>query len=211
FGAEYILVDGATNRLASASPLVTEATILATGAVLGSTMTDVIRKTIFRCAILNTPCVEEEALLSAAQEGLKRGNAAVVHRDGINYQVDPIRARLPLIAGARLKEKYRMESVALILGGALIDSVLKEAMDFFDELPVVVVKDASKIFISPEIYYRYLGRGGKIRVVRRINLVAVTLNPTNPVGKGFNPQLFLKRMTEALSPLPVFDLVLETN
>ena len=46
--AARVLVDGAINRLASASPLVTEAVVLATGASLGPTMADVIKKTLFR-------------------------------------------------------------------------------------------------------------------------------------------------------------------
>jgi hypothetical protein len=48
YGAGHVLVDGAINRIASASPSVTDATILASGASLGPTMDDVIRKTIYR-------------------------------------------------------------------------------------------------------------------------------------------------------------------
>ena len=66
-GAAQILVDGAINRIASAAPSVTGATILATGAPVGPLLDDVIRKTVFRCNILETPVVADRLLLEAAR------------------------------------------------------------------------------------------------------------------------------------------------
>lgn len=210
-GAEHILVDGAINRLASASPLVTEGVILTTGAALGPSMEDVVNKTVFRRELLELPCVSDKPLLQAAQEGLENGNAVLLHRGRDDYRVEAIRAMIPLMACAEMIDKCRQDTEALVVGGALVDNSLKDIMALFPVPPAVIVNDATRIFISPEIFYRFLNQGGKLFVLNEINLIAVTLNPTDPAGQGFDPQTFLDRMTEALNPCPVFDLILEKN
>jgi len=42
-------------------------------------------------------------------------------------------------------------------------------------------------------------------------LIAVTVNPTDPCGRGYAPEMFLERMRESLAPCPVFDLVYERS
>ena len=211
FGANHILVDGAINRLASASPLLTDATVLATGASLGPTMEDVIKKTAFRRALLDLPRVNDEAIYRAALEGLKNGNAAMLSRNGNNCYYEPVRALIPLMAGTEIIEQCRPDTTALVFGGALVDKNLQEISKLLPVPPAVIVQDATKLFISPEYYYRYLNRGGEIMVLNQINLIAVTLNPTDPNGRGYDPKMFLDRMKEVLSPCPVYDLVYETK
>lgn len=210
-GAEHVLVDGAINRLASASPAVAGGIILTSGAALSSMMEEVIDKTVFRRDLLELPGIDEDLLLLAAREGLKKGNAALVHRGKDDYLVEPTRAVIPLLACAELVDKCRRDTAALVFGGALVDNSLNDIMSLYSEPPAVIVNDATRVFISPEVFYRFLSRGGKILVLNEINLIAVTLNPTDPGGQGFDPLVFLKKMSKALSPCPVFDLVLAGN
>jgi len=207
YGAGHVLVDGAINRIASASPQVTDASILASGASLGPTMDDVIKKTVFRRALLTTPLLSDEAMYKAAREGLEKGNAALLYREGNSFRADPITGMIPLLAGAQLIEMCTEETSALVFGGALVDNILQDIMDRYEKPPLIIVSDATRLFISPEIYYRFLGKGGEIAVLEQFNLLAVTLNPTDPCGRGYDPQMFLNRMAEAIKPCPVFDLV----
>ncbi len=211
FGANHVLVDGAINRLASASPLLTGATVLATGASLGPTMEDVIKKTVFRRELLELPRVNDEAIYRAARKGLESGDAALLLQDGNNCYFEPVSALIPLMAGTKIIEKCKPDTTALVFGGALVDKNLQEISTLLPAPPAVIVQDATKLFISPEYYYRYLNRGGEIMVLNQLNLAAVTLNPTDPGGRGYDPKMFLERMTEALSPCPVFDLLYEEN
>ncbi|MDY6827410.1 MAG: hypothetical protein SVV67_09610 [Bacillota bacterium] len=208
-GSAQVLVDGAINRIASASPAVSDGTILATGASLGPTMNDIVKKTVFRREIMETPPVEDSLLLKSAQEGLERGNAVLLHREGNGYRVEAVREMIPLLAGAQLIDKYRRETAALVFGGALVDNNLQDMMELYEHPPAVIVRDATRIFISPDLFWRYLKRGGRIMVLKKIRLIAVTLNPTDPMGGDYDPEMFLKIMSEALQPCPVFDLVLQ--
>lgn len=211
YGAEQVLVDGAINRLASASPSVSGGTVLASGASLGLTMEDVVKKTVFRHQVLTTPAVEDPLVKDLAESGLKQGNAVILHRDKEDYEVEVVREDIPLLAGEKLIQKSGAEASVMVFGGALVDKPLENIMDKFSKFPDLVVKDATRLFISPEIYYRFLNRGGRIYVMDRLNLLAVTINPTDPSGKSYEPKMFLDRVRQALDPCPVFDIVYEKN
>ncbi len=214
FGAERVLVDGAINRIASASPDLTGGIILATGAALGPTMDDVVKKTVFRKALLESALVADKQLYQAASRGLSEGKAAVINSnkpDGDKYIVEPVKAEIPLLAARQVLEKYNRETAAIAYGGALVDSAMNNVLKLEPPYPAVIVKDATKIFISAESYNRYTSRGGKLQVLKQLNLAAVTLNPTDPGGRGYAPQMFLESMKEALHPCPVFDLIYESN
>ncbi len=208
-GAEHILVDGAINRLASASPQVTESTILASGASLGPTMDDVIKKTAYRCTILNTPALENDDLSNAVFYGLEKGRAAFIYKEGDSYRAEPVRGSIPLLAGLPFTDKAHGGSIAVALCGAVVDAIIAGLMDTFEDLPLVVARDATRIFVTPGVYSSFVKNGGRLAVLNRLNLTAVTVNPTDPSGRDYDPKMFLKMMAEALSPCPVFDLVLE--
>jgi len=211
YGAGKLLVDGAINRLASASPAVTEATILATGASLGPTMSDVIRKTVFRAALLNIPAVNDKQLFAAAREGLQEGKAALIRFKGSACHAVPIKASLPLLAGTEMISRYSKDTAAFVFGGALVDKNLQDILQLSGEPPAVIVEDATRLFVSPEEYYRFINLGGRIMALNKLNLVAVTLNPTDPMGQDYDPHMFLEKMSESLKPYPVFDLMLEAG
>ncbi len=211
-GAERILVDGAINRIASASPDLTEGIILATGAALGPTMDDVVKKTVFRKALFKTLRVEEEQLYQAANRGLSEGDAAVINRSASGedqYEVKTIKAEIPLLAAREALKQHSQETKAIVYGGALVESTMNNILKLDPPYPAVIVKDATKIFITAESYNRYISRGGKLQVMKQLNLAAVTLNPTDPGGRGYDPRMFLEMMREALEPSPVFDLIYE--
>ncbi len=57
FGAELVIVDGAIDRKTSASPSITEATILSTGAVLSRDMDKAIEKTVYQVTLFKLKAV----------------------------------------------------------------------------------------------------------------------------------------------------------
>lgn len=210
YGSESVLVDGAINRIASASPLVTEGTVLATGASLGPTMDDVIKKTVFRRELFETEKMEDELFLTEARASLKDGNAALINYCNEGYSSESVRAPIPLLAGSQVVDKCKEGTAALVFGGALVDSLLESILKLFTKPPLIIVQDATRLFISADTYYRFKNRGGEIQVMDKLNLIAVTLNPSDPNGRGYEPGMFLEKMKEALNPCPVFDIVYET-
>ncbi|MBS3943551.1 MAG: hypothetical protein KGZ32_04775 [Dethiobacter sp.] len=209
-GAHPVLIDGAINRQASASPLVAGEVILASGAAVAATLDDVIRKTLYRCILLETPALEDKRMERKAREAICSAGAAVLHPSGSDWKVELLSAPIPLMTGAGLKVRCEQEMSAVVLGGALVDKLLIDLLAL-PSPPLLVLRDATRFFVSAELFYRYLNSGGVIRVLDPIKLCAVTLNPTDPLGKGYPPQEFLKLVGEALAPRPVFDLILKNK
>jgi hypothetical protein len=87
------------------------------------------------------------------------------------------------------------------LEGAVTDTKLDGLFDRH-----IVAEDATKILISPKALTKLRLSGGTISVKKRINLVAVTINPISPYGRNFDADQFLEEMQRAL-PVPVFNVV----
>lgn len=96
-----------------------------------------------------------------------------------------------------------------IFRGALTDRDLEAISAQSSSVPpVALVKDATAIFISPKAHSKFTRRGGAILVRKKVNPVAVTINPMSPYGPWFDDADFLQAMRQATS-LPVYNIMYE--
>ena len=70
----------------------------------------------------------------------------------------------------------------------------------------VVVKDFTKIFVSPMTLRLFLSKGGRLFVLKSPNLIAVTVNPVAPSGFRIPSDILVKAM-EGVFEVPVYDVV----
>ena len=72
FGVRTTLVDGALSRLSLASPIVTEAMVLATGAAVSGNIRELVRRTRYVCDLIDLEEVDEvlQERLDAIQQGV---------------------------------------------------------------------------------------------------------------------------------------------
>ena len=68
-----------------------------------------------------------------------------------------------------------------------------------------LVEDPTKLFLSKKIKNKLQKKGGILKVLNPINVIAVTINPTSPLGYEFEKNVFLDLMKKNLD-VPVFDL-----
>jgi molybdopterin-guanine dinucleotide biosynthesis protein len=189
-GADISIVDGATSRLSLASPTVTDAMILATGAALSANIEQLVKKTAFAVSLVSLPDVAEnlQKLLSETTKGLW----CIDEKFGLKD--------LKIESSFLLKNSFDHDTInilqqnnTLFCGGAVSDRLLefllinilskKDKADF-----TIIVKDFSRLFISPAMYSRFVIKGGKIAVLHRTKLIAVTINPTSPEGFVLNSE-----------------------
>ena len=71
---------------------------------------------------------------------------------------------------------------------------------------VLIVRDFTKLFITPETYPEYTRRGGTLLMLQRSRLIAVCLNPTSPQGYTLNSAEACQQLSEALG-CPVYDVM----
>lgn len=208
-GAELVLIDGALDRKSLASPSITDATILATGAVLNRDLDQVIVKTHHRVKLFGLPCVSH-LIKAPMHHAIETRGVGLMAGHGSD-QVTWLALKTALGAGATIAAHMTDDTTHILLPGSLVDTVVKDILSVRGHLRgvKVVVQDATKVFIDEKMYPYFEKRGLQIEVLFPINLIGVTLNPTSPVGYTFESDLFLEKMVQALAPIAVYDVQTE--
>jgi hypothetical protein len=204
-GAELVLVDGAIDRRAASSPAVSDALVIATGAVLAERIEEVVERTrdavgLARLPVLASPHIR--ALASARRASL------LSDAEGLRaVELDP---RFALTSSAQdLARLLREHPTAthLVIRGALCEPFLQALLRAAHgrELTLVAA-DSTKVFLadrSPDWYRR---QGLSICVLESIHLCAITVNPLAPRSHRFE-SAHLRGLIEAAVPdVPVLDV-----
>lgn len=198
-GVGLSIVDGALSRLSLASPTVTDAMILATGAAVSPNIQQLIAKTKFLYKLINIPETDPET--AARLSDIRSGLWAI---DG-EGEVHDLNIPSVFLLGRNQDDIYRY-GTTIYAAGAVSDRLLKylAAQKQIRET-TLIVGDFTKFFITQEVYADFVRRGGSLRVLQRSQLIAVTLNPTSPQGFTLNSDEACARLSEALET-PVYDV-----
>ena len=194
------VVDGALSRLSLASPTVTDAMILATGAAVSPNIQQLISKTRFVYRLINLP--EASAGLRAKLSTAAPGIWAIDHDSEIHDL--GIASVFLLNRGQHDLFQY---GTTLFASGAVSDHLLK----YLSAQPLIrqttlIVRDFTKLFLTPETFAEYTRRGGKLLVLQRSKVVALCLNPTSPQGYTLNSAEACQQLSDALG-CPVYDVM----
>lgn len=198
-GMDLTIVDGALSRLSLASPTVTEAMILATGAAVSPNIQQLISRTRFVYRLIQLPEVAPDLRqsLSAISSGIWG-----IDSDGLPHDLG---IRSVFLLGRGDDDIFRYGS-RIFVAGAVSDKLLKYlAVQPNIRETELIVQDFTKFFVSPDIYADFTRRGGTIKVLQRSNLIAVCLNPTSPQGYTLNSEEACHQLSEALE-CPVYDV-----
>ncbi|WP_250160110.1 hypothetical protein [Caloranaerobacter azorensis] len=206
-GAEIVLIDGAIDRLSSASPSVSEGTILATGAVISRDMNRVIEDTVHTVRLFSLESITDINDKTVVKEIVEEEKIGIVDTF-LNIQYLDIKTAINSgkVIGSEIKEdtKYVVFPGALV-GKTLIDIISTTRL--FKQVEFIV-RDGTKIFISPKEWLKLVKMGVKVKVLEPINTLAVTVNPYSPQGYYFDSFEFLKKMRMFIKDIPVFDVML---
>ncbi len=177
YGAGLTIIDGALSRLSSASPEVSEAMVLATGASLSATLETLVRQTAWTVRKILLPEASE------AEADITVGS---------------------MTAACALKKENLKAVGKIAFSGALTDRVLSK---FVMSAPCeVAVEDFTKIFCSEESYRAFCNAGGRLSLRRRNTLLAVCVNPTSPNGVRLDSEK-LCREIEAATGVKTYDIM----
>lgn len=198
YDVDLIIVDGALSRMSLASPTVSESMILATGASYSANINTLVQKTAFVVDLVNLELTSDENI-SAFNE-IKTGVWAIDH-NGCLHDLK-VSSSLSLNIDTEGIEKCQ----TLFVSGALTDSFLNHIRQnrIFSETEVVV-RDFTKIFVTPMTFNAFFNRNRRIRVMQKSKLLAVCVNPTSPNGIVLDSEKLCRMLSDAIK-LPVFDL-----
>ena len=205
FGSELVIVDGALNRKTFASPSITNATILSTGAALSKSMVKVIEETSHTVKLLSLENEENDEVLKLANEVLRIGRIGIIHKDNTIKMLEAITA---LGSSKEIVEYLDENTSYVVIKGVVSDNLLEDIMTSTNQYKGVIflVEDGTKIFLTRETLYKFKKQGGIIKTINPINIVCVTSNPKSPYGYEFDKHKFLDGLRNKLN-IPVFDVI----
>jgi hypothetical protein len=198
-GIDLTIVDGALSRISLASPAVTDAMILATGAAVSANIAQLVRKTKFLFDLIGID--EVDAAVKEKFVGIEKGIWAVDNGGNIH---DLEVASVYMLEKAR-EDLFRF-GTTIVVNGAITDKLLshlksqKNAKDI-----TLVARDFTRIFATPEVYNAFIKKGGTIKVLQKTKLIAVCVNPTSPEGYVLDSEVLRREMELALQ-VPVYDV-----
>lgn len=197
-GVELSIVDGALSRLSLASPTVTEAMILATGAAVSANVKQLIAKTRHLYQFI---CLEEvEEPLRATLSNIESGLWAI----DSDRQIHDLGITSVFLIDRAEKDILRFGHT-LFASGAISDRLLKILSAKGKDI-TLIARDFTKIFVTPEVYTEYTRRGNRLLVLQRSKLIAITLNPTSPQGFLLDSKSTCDALSDALQT-PVYDVM----
>ncbi|MDQ1772188.1 hypothetical protein GQR60_16240 [Labilibaculum sp. A4] len=198
-GVELCIVDGALSRKSIGSPAVTEAMILATGAALSANITQLVYKTKYVYDLIQLPEIEMnlKAQLSEVDNGIW-----AIDSEG-KFQDTGISSVLLI---KKEKDKLFQYGNSFFVSGAVTDQFLEflKNQKQISEIKLIV-RDFTRVFANPETYYAFVKRGGRIQVLNKTNLLAITINPVSPDGYRLNSDELKSALQDKVN-VPVYDI-----
>ena len=198
-GVDLTIVDGALSRKSPASPAVTDGLILTTGAAIAPDLNSIVSKTKF-----------VYQLTQLSEYEVDNRDELMQYESGI-YALEEGRAhRLPIASSllfTKCKDILFSHGNTLFVSGIVTDNML----DYLRMQPNVkdiklIVKDFTKIFVTPFVLQGYLQKGGRLCVLKRPNLLAMCINPTSPSGFKLESEQLRAALRQVVG-VPVYDVV----
>ena len=196
---DLVIIDGALSRMSSASPAVSQSIILATGAAYSANMSTLVSKTAHVVELVNMQLTTERNIRRLMP--LEKGVWFIDKDDNLHG----------LDAMTSLSKDIHFEGMedckTLYVAGALVDGFLEKVRKNKSLKQVeLLVRDFTKVFVSPQQFRLFIRAGGRISVLQKSKLLAVTVNPTSPSGYVLDSDTLCAKLSEAIQ-LPVYDLL----
>lgn len=201
YGAKIVFIDGAIDRKAVSSPVITDACIIATGAVLSRDMKKVLEKTAHSVECFTLKQVNIETL-----NIVKKLNKTCIIQNTGNVIIPDIKTSIT--GGKKISELINENTTHVFIKGALTTSLLKnlEENKYLRGIKIII-EDGTKIFVDVNVWNEMRRKGLEVEVLAPIDVVAVTLNPVSPAGYFFDSTKFELEMGKCLSGIKIIDVV----
>ncbi len=202
-GCDLIMIDGAIDRKSIASPDTSDAIILSTGAVLSRSMKKVVEETAHIVQLYSIPEFEGEPEVT---EFIRNDNFEHI----IAFNDKGEGKRLDLLTGlgaARyIDDAIEDDTKYIFIPGAFTNSVVADISNKHLKQVEFILKDPTKIFMNIMDWGQLRKRGFKVRVIKNIEIAAITVNPWAPQGYTFDSDLLIDSMKALLPDMPIIDV-----
>jgi hypothetical protein len=200
YGADLVVIDGAIDRKAVASPRITDACILATGAVLSRDIKKVVSQTAFYAALFMLEGVKDLEVLNIRNQ-LTR--TCIINDD---YHLTYPDMKTSLGQGRVLATMTDEQTRYVYLSGAVTTSMLNDLI-VGKFSGTILMDDSTQVFSDNYSYSNLKKKGLRLEVLNPIRLEAITVNPIAPFGYSFPSDELVRMIEEAVGPIKVVDVL----
>ena len=202
-GCEMIFIDGAFDRRSFATPLISDATILSTGASVSRNMESVADQTSHIYELFSLDIIKDDKIRKISKGILHTAQIGIINDD---YSTNKLGESTALGSSKVIFDQMTKNAKYLVIKGAITDSILNEYVNNKKIKNITVIAtDPTKLFISNQVFYKFIKKGGHLKVLDRINLIAITVNHTSPLGYEFENNRFMRLLQERIN-VPIFNL-----
>ncbi len=201
YGAEVVFIDGAIDRKAVSSPVITDACVIATGAVLSRDLKKVLEKTAHAVECYSLKGTDEQV-----KNVVRKINKTCIISEGGKTLVPDIKTSIT--GGKKISELIDEKTSHVFVKGAITSVLLKDLWEnkYLRGIKLII-EDGTKIFTDINVWNEMRRKGLKVEVLNTINVLAVTLNPVSPAGYFFDSELLKENMEKALTGVKIIDVV----
>ena len=198
YDIDLTIIDGALSRMSLASPAVSESMILATGAAYSANINTLVQKTAFVVQMISLDLTSADNY--NAFNNITAGVWAIDEDDVLHD------LKVASSLSININTDGLKKCKTLFVSGALTDNFINHIRQnkMFNETEIVV-RDFTKIFMTPMTYNTFVNGKRKITVLQKSKLIAVCVNPTSPNGIVLDSEKLCNTLSEAIK-LPVYDL-----
>lgn len=207
YGADYVLVDGALDRTSSASPAITDACVLSTGAVLSKDMNKAVDQTVHQVSLFSLIPHDDPQVRDLWRQAQDHKKPILVDDEGNVTILSALNTSIG--AGRIIAESIDTHTRTLIIPGALVTQTVKDVIQSVSDFKHItwVVGDATKIFIARKDWLYFMRIGVQIKVHHAINVIALTVNPYAPAGYYYDSERFCEALREKIENIPIIDVM----
>lgn len=202
YGANLSIVDGALSRKTFADPLITEALILCIGAAYSENINTLACETL--------KIVSFFSILEAKNEVSNLYNKVMTEcKVAFVYEDKILKSSLKTVIGAseEIISNFNDKLKYIFIKGTLTNSLIEGILNSKYTLSkiVFIIEDSTKLFFSREIYLRFQAKGGSFKVINKMKLIGISVNPKATSGYCLD-YTELKTKLEKEIDIPIFNV-----
>jgi hypothetical protein len=200
YNVDLTIIDGALSRLSPASPAVSEAMILTTGAALTINKELLVKKTAFISSLISIDQTKQEI-----PDVVRLSNSGV-------WGLNPKEKSYSLLyesafQSKEIDNKNKGFFSSFFVNGVLTDKLLRRLTESSDtgRQTEIITRDFTKLFITERALNLYIRSGGIITVLSKSKLLAVCVNPLSPSGYLLDSEDLCDKLRKHIK-VPVIDV-----
>lgn len=202
-GCDLVMIDGAIDRKTIASPETSDAIILATGAVLSRSMKKVVEETAHVVHLYGLPEFEENDKVTEFIRQDNYEHIIAFNDKGEGKVLDLVTG---LGAARYIDDAIEEDTRYIFIPGAFTNSVVADITNKHLKQVEFILKDPTKIFVNIMDWGQLRKRGFKVKVLKNIEIAAITVNPWSPQGYTFDSDVLIEEMRKLIPDMPIIDV-----